>query len=793
MFRASRFINLIAIAAMLAAAIGVSSLPVAAQTSRTDAASSAAYIPGEVVVMFAQGKDLSAYTAQATALAGTVNAQVASISYNMALLSFPDNADVKALSAQLSSQAGVVAAGPNYVYGIPENKASYPDLKVTPSRPAATTSLTRRISVDGKDTTTSIPIKVLKAMQTKTNGKINYVVPFDPLLFGNWGWFEVGADIVWPTTKASKEVCELDTGVDYTHPDLVGKIVKGYDFVNNDANPMDDDGHGTHVAGIIAADLNNGQGIAGVSTGKVLAVKVLNAQGWGSDYNIAQGITYCANTAGVKVLSMSLGGSAPSTVMQAAINYAVNTKGLLLVAAAGNDGSTTPEYPGGYSDPSLYPQFAGEVISVAAEDDGSTSAGYGCMASYSNYGTWVSVAAPGTNILSTLPWSTPFYLGYYYNFYSGYDYLSGTSMATPFVAAVAARRWGFSPSETNTQISSDIETGNPYSVNADGTCWPTEMSGKQIVNVAAQINRAAVGANVFNATTGLPLPNSWVWFVDDDTYAWGESWIPNYPTASEADFIDLPSADTYSAEVSNAAYTNSWQWAYFHQGGYAGQNLIPGVWNYWFTGIPNKTANFALVAGWKMWGLDLDTNVWLPTYTNPLDSSQPGYFIVGPEGDTYGYAPAEGDPTGTLMDFPFAIWNRDGGFLDWLPIESTTIRKRAAHGSLLADGAAPWYPGDYVMGITDYGQPLIGSETVLDFAQPYAYVWKNGTMLDGGYSGVCGTDSWYPFTLSSGVSGSTTISWSNLCSDVAPYAAGFSAAAKGSGASINGKLPQFPK
>ncbi len=245
----------------------------------------------------------------------------------------------------------------------------------------------------------------------------------------------------------------LDTGVDYLHPDLAGRIIKGYDFVNADADPMDDFGHGTHVAGIITAVQNNGKGIAGASNAKVVAVKVLGAQGWGTSFDIASGIIYCANRTDVKVLNLSLGGSY-STQIQNAVDYAVNSKNKLVVAAAGNDNTyeTTNAYPA-----ALSIDFPNKVLAVAASgkwiDDGDNSYNeYLCKADYSNYGDWISVVAPGSDILSTTPWDKPFYMNFQWGVPTRYAYMSGTSMATPFAAAAAARGWGFKPTETNEQI-----------------------------------------------------------------------------------------------------------------------------------------------------------------------------------------------------------------------------------------------------------------------------------------------------------------------------------------------------
>jgi thermitase len=219
----------------------------------------------------------------------------------------------------------------------------------------------------------------------------------------------VGAEQAWDVTQGSSnvKVAIIDTGVDYNHPELVGKVVKGYDFVDDDSDPMDLNFHGTHSAGIAAAITNNHIGIAGIAPNvTILAERVLDASGNGTLDDIANGIIHAADS-GAKVISLSLGGPNSAKTLNNAINYATK-KGIVVVAAAGNEGTSARTYPAYYSN----------VIAVAATDSNDQ------LASFSNYGSWVDVAAPGVSIYSTIP-------------SGGYKYLSGTSMATPLVAGAA--------------------------------------------------------------------------------------------------------------------------------------------------------------------------------------------------------------------------------------------------------------------------------------------------------------------------------------------------------------------
>ncbi|TCP69398.1 S8 family serine peptidase [Baia soyae] len=236
--------------------------------------------------------------------------------------------------------------------------------------------------------------------------------PNDPKYSSDqYGPQKMQAPQAWDVTKGSSStvVAVVDTGVQGSHEDLAGKLVSGgHDFVDNDDNADDGQGHGTHVAGTIAATTNNGIGVAGVAPDvKILPVRVLDSNGSGTYEWVANGITYAADN-GAKVINMSLGGSGGSQALEDAVNYAWG-KGVVIMAAAGNTPSTAPNYPAYYAN----------CIAVAATDSNDAKA------SFSTYGDWVDVAAPGVDIISTK-------MG------GGYVKYSGTSMATPHAAGVAA-------------------------------------------------------------------------------------------------------------------------------------------------------------------------------------------------------------------------------------------------------------------------------------------------------------------------------------------------------------------
>ena len=248
-------------------------------------------------------------------------------------------------------------------------------------------------------------------------------VPNDALWSTQWGSRLVGAPRAWDSTRGATAVviAVVDTGVDTLHPDLVGGTVAGRDLVNDDSDPSDDEGHGTSVAGVIAARTNNQEGLAGICWAcSLMPVKVLDSSGWGKTSTIAAGIVWAVDH-GARVINMSFGGPGTTSALRGAISYA-SGKGAVLVAAAGNSGVDTPFYPAGY----------GEVIGVAATDEADV------RYSWSNHGDWVQVAAPGCN---TAP--RP----------GGYIEFCGTSSAAPIVSGIAA----LALSLTSAASKSDVE------------------------------------------------------------------------------------------------------------------------------------------------------------------------------------------------------------------------------------------------------------------------------------------------------------------------------------------------
>jgi subtilisin family serine protease/uncharacterized protein YhfF len=352
------------------------------------------------------------------------------------------------------------------------------------------------------------------------------VTPNDPFFSRLWGlnnngfpvsgrWGMPDADIdapeAWNVTTGSDAVtvAVIDTGIDYSHPDLSSQMWinpgencpgcrtdgidndgngyvddwRGWDFANGDNNPMDDNGHGTHVAGTIGAAGNNGIGVVGVNWHvRLLPLKFLSADGTGSTADAVSAVLYAADK-GATVLNNSWGGDDYSQALADAITVA-DTHGALFVAAAGNSGTdndTMPTYPASYALPN--------VLTVAATDNSDQ------LAYFSNVGRKsVDLAAPGLNIYSTWPGGT-------------YQYMSGTSMAAPHVSGAAALAKAAFPSATGVGLKALLlESVDPLSSLSSSTA----TGGRLNVNNAVTCNGAPKlwfesPVSGFDAEVGTPL------------------------------------------------------------------------------------------------------------------------------------------------------------------------------------------------------------------------------------------------------------------------------------------------
>jgi subtilisin family serine protease len=242
-----------------------------------------------------------------------------------------------------------------------------------------------------------------------------------------WALRQIQAPAAWEVTTGSPDiiVAALDTGVALDHPDLVGKLVPGYDFVNDDDDPSDDHGHGTYTAGIMAAQSNNNLGVAGVCWGcRVMPVKILDAEGGGAISDFARGIRWAVDH-GARVLNISAGVEYSTRTMSDAIRYAI-ARDVVVVGSAGNTPDGRERWPAAYE----------EVIAVSATDSGDRAA------DFASYGAFLDVVAPGVNILST-------------SWHQGrltYAWGDGTSGAAPFVSGAAGLLLSQNPGLTPLQV-----------------------------------------------------------------------------------------------------------------------------------------------------------------------------------------------------------------------------------------------------------------------------------------------------------------------------------------------------
>ena len=310
-------------------------------------------------------------------------------------------------------------------------------------------------------------------------------VPNDPSWPSQWNMVLIQAPAAWDVVTGTAQVviAFVDTGLNQSHPEFAGRVLPGYDYVNGDTDPEDDNGHGTHAAGIALAQGNNGRGVAGVNwNARILPLKVLDASGRGTYFDTVSAI-YFATNQGARILNLSLGGPDPSPSLYEAVRYAVQN-GALVFAAAGNDGGAV-----------LYPAAYDEAIAVAATN------AWDERAAYSNYGPAVDIAAPGGT--SGMPiYST--YLG------GGYGYRYGTSMATPHVAGLAGLLWAANPTLSAGEVWALIRDTADKVGTAPYTGGRNDYLGYGRINAQAAVRRA--DPPVLRVAPGE------LWFLMDDTW-----------------------------------------------------------------------------------------------------------------------------------------------------------------------------------------------------------------------------------------------------------------------------------
>jgi subtilisin family serine protease len=282
--------------------------------------------------------------------------------------------------------------------------------------------------------------------------------PNDPSYPSQWHHPKMASPLGWDvvTGSASVDIAIADSGVDPTHPDLASKLLPGYNFYDNNTNTSDVYGHGTKVAGAAAAIADNGAGVAGVAwNNPIVPLRVTDTSGYGYYSMMANAIIYAADR-GIRIVNLSFGGTSSSLTLQNAIDYAWN-KGTMVFASAGNSNVSTLTYPAACN----------HAIAVAATDSADNKS------SFSNYGTWITLAAPGSSIYTTAKGG-------------GYASVSGTSFSSPITAGVAALILSVNPLLTAQQVV-DILKGSADDL---GTVGFDQYFGHGRVNVSKAIAAA---------------------------------------------------------------------------------------------------------------------------------------------------------------------------------------------------------------------------------------------------------------------------------------------------------------
>jgi len=398
--------------------------------------------------------------------------------------------------------------------------------------------------------------------------ELNYIVstaliPNDTLWASQYGPQRVRAPEAWDVTTGSNDVvlAVVDSGIDLDHPEFADRLLNGYDFVDDDSTPLDECGHGTHVAGIAAATGNNNEGVAGINWGtRILPVRVLNRFCSGSVADVADALVWSVEH-GADVINLSLGTSAASTLLENGTYYAYD-HGATIIASSGNGGFSPVFYPAAYS----------WVLAVGATDQ------IDARASFSNYGTALDVMAPGVDVLSTTP-RYPFYYELVYGTTQEYGTLGGTSMSAPHVSGAAAMMAALPAFDTPDKI---FQALTDTALDLDTPGWD-QFTGYGLLQIDA-----ALGYVPSLLPTPTPVPPTVLYDIVDSVtcpnlvqYEWidpsGGTWLPVFGNDGFAT-IGLPFPVDYAGTTYSDVTVSANGYITF--GGYGGEPdnfLLPGI------------------------------------------------------------------------------------------------------------------------------------------------------------------------------------------------------------------------
>jgi serine protease len=484
-------------------------------------------------------------------------------------------------------------------------------------------------------------------------------VPNDPYYSPyQWHMPRIGMEDAWPLSTGTGVIVAInDTGVKQSLEDLAQtNFMAGYDFINNDNDPTDDEGHGSHVCGTVAQSTNNAVGVTGIAYGcTIMPVKVLNAQGSGSYDQIADGIYYATDN-GAHIINMSLSGTADLSVLRNAVNYAWNN-GVLVVCAAGNDTTSSPRYPAAYAN----------SMSVSATNY------LDQLSNYSNYGSTIDICAPGGD---GNDYNGDGYIdGVLQNTFDasgdGYFFYYGTSMASPHVAGVAALVKSADMTLTNSGIRTILET---TTIDLGSPGWD-QYFGNGMVDAYAAVNEALGGSPP--DTTPPVISN--IQMVDITHNSARVTWTTDEPADST---VYYGTTTSYGSSESNSAYVTSHSVTL--------SNLIPDTLYHFkvsstdpssnnaesgdntFTTNPQPTEVFIFVNNINM---EVRTYFWILKYCRATINIKDTDGVVVPSATVY-------------VQWSGSVSGTDSGVTD-------------SNGNVVFDSAITWGTGTYTITVTN--------------------------------------------------------------------------------------------